>query len=66
MVITQFLFQKELVCKLSEGINCIEGNIKVVVLPNVIEMLAQILPDLLPNETDPAHIEVCNLYQFLQ
>ena len=66
MVATELVLHQELVRKLPERVDGVEGYIKVVVLSNIVEVLTQILPDLLPHKADSPHVEVSHLDQLLE
>lgn len=66
VVATELFLHQELVRKLPERVDGVEGYIEVVVLSNIIEVLTQVLPDLLPHKADSSHVEVSHLNQFLE
>lgn len=66
VVATELLLHQELVRQLSERVDGVEGNIQVVVLSNIVEVLTQVLPDLLPHKADSSHVEVSHLDQLLK
>jgi hypothetical protein len=66
VVASEFLLHKELVGKLPEGVDRVEGNIQVIVLSNIVKVLTQVLPDLLPHKPNSPHVEVSYLDQLLE
>jgi len=66
VVAAKLLLHEEFVCKLPERVDRVEGYIQVVVLANIVEVLTQVLPDLLPHKTDSPHVEVGYLDELLK
>ena len=66
VIVAELLFEEELVSQLSEWVDSIEGDIEILMRANCIEMLAQWLPNLLPNKSDSAHVKIGDLDQSLQ
>ena len=66
MVAAKLLLHEEFVCKLPERVDRVEGNIEIVVLTNIVEVLTQVLPDLLPHKADSPHVKVSHLDELLE
>lgn len=66
VIVAELLFKQKLIRELSERVDRIEGDVEVLVRAHRVEVLAQRLPDLLPHEPYPAHVEVRDLHQPLE
>lgn len=51
---------------MAKGVDCIDGDVQIVVVADLDEMLAESAPDTLPLEPNSVHIERCNLDELLK
>jgi hypothetical protein len=58
MIVAELLLHQEFVSQLTQGVYSIQSHIQIVVLPHIIEVFAQALPDLLPHKPDAVHVIV--------
>ena len=66
VVVAELLLEQELVRELPQGVDRVESDVEVLVGADRVEVLAERLPNLLPHEPNPAHVEVSHLDQALQ
>jgi hypothetical protein len=62
----KLLLEKELIGKLSQGVNCENGNVEVLVGAHMDEVFTEHLPNTGPDESDSSHVEVSYLDKGLQ